>query len=77
MWLVRRVLSHEPDTHSRYDEAQMITLASLSKTYASGAGRVTVLDGIDLSVDSNEILAVIGPSGAGKSTLARCVNLLE
>jgi polar amino acid transport system ATP-binding protein len=36
-----------------------------------------VLQGIDLSVASREVLTIIGPSGSGKSTLLRCVNLLE
>jgi ABC-type polar amino acid transport system ATPase subunit len=36
-----------------------------------------VLDGIELTVDSREVLVVIGPSGSGKSTLLRCINLLE
>ena len=40
-------------------------------------GDNVVLDGIDLSVDSGEVLVVIGPSGSGKSTLLRCINLLE
>lgn len=55
----------------------MISIKKLSKIYASGSRRVTILDGIDLTVSSDEILAVIGPSGAGKSTLARCINLLD
>jgi ABC-type polar amino acid transport system ATPase subunit len=40
-------------------------------------GDNVVLDGVDLTVDSREVLVVIGPSGSGKSTLLRCINLLE
>ena len=36
-----------------------------------------VLDGINLEVNNQDILAVIGPSGSGKSTLNRCMNMLE
>jgi polar amino acid transport system ATP-binding protein len=36
-----------------------------------------VLDGVDLSVCEDEVVALIGPSGSGKSTLLRCLNLLE
>ncbi|WP_422752286.1 amino acid ABC transporter ATP-binding protein [Micromonospora sp. WMMD708] len=39
-------------------------------------GRV-VLDGLDLTVDEHQVVALIGASGSGKSTLLRCVNLLE
>jgi ABC-type polar amino acid transport system ATPase subunit len=40
-------------------------------------GDNVVLDAVDLTVDSGQVLVVIGPSGSGKSTLLRCVNLLE
>ncbi|MBB2912939.1 polar amino acid transport system ATP-binding protein [Streptosporangium becharense] len=40
-------------------------------------GHLEVLKGIDLSVDSGQVVCIIGPSGSGKSTLLRCVNLLE
>jgi len=36
-----------------------------------------VLKGINLSVDSHEVVCLIGASGSGKSTLLRCINLLE
>jgi polar amino acid transport system ATP-binding protein len=39
-------------------------------------GTTRVLAGIDLTVASGEVVAVIGPSGSGKSTLLRCMNLL-
>ena len=40
-------------------------------------GEVAVLQGIDLTMSSHEVVALIGASGSGKSTLLRTVNLLE
>jgi polar amino acid transport system ATP-binding protein len=40
-------------------------------------GRTEVLKGIDLVLDSHDVVCLIGASGSGKSTLLRCVNLLE
>ncbi|MCW6569120.1 L-cystine ABC transporter ATP-binding protein TcyN [Yersinia ruckeri] len=36
-----------------------------------------VLHGIDLQVNTGEVVAIIGPSGSGKTTLLRSINLLE
>ena len=55
----------------------MIELQHLTKTYGSGAGAVTALDDVSLSIEQGEIFGIIGLSGAGKSTLVRCINLLE
>src|SRR2546429_7488309 len=40
-------------------------------------GSLTVLDGIDLSVQRGQVVVIIGPSGSGKTTLLRCINHLE
>jgi polar amino acid transport system ATP-binding protein len=40
-------------------------------------GKTEVLKGIDVELQSHEVVCLIGASGSGKSTLLRCVNLLE
>jgi polar amino acid transport system ATP-binding protein len=40
-------------------------------------GQNHVLKGIDLAVDTHQVICLIGASGSGKSTLLRCVDLLE
>ena len=51
----------------------MIVVKGLSKQFKGQ----TVLNGIDLTVQPGEVVAIIGPSGSGKTTFLRCLNLLE
>jgi NitT/TauT family transport system ATP-binding protein len=51
-----------------------VIVDGVSKTYVDGTGQpVHALDGIDLSVESEEFAAVLGPSGCGKSTLLNLI----
>lgn len=50
-----------------------VEIRNVSKTF----GKNKVLDGLDLSIEKGEVVAIIGPSGTGKSTLLRTLNRLE
>ncbi|CAH2603885.1 glutamate/aspartate ABC transporter ATP binding subunit [Rhodovastum atsumiense] len=51
----------------------MLEIVGLEKRF----GERQVLRGIDLRVETGELVFVIGPSGSGKSTMLRCCNRLE
>ena len=40
-------------------------------------GNLNVQNGIDLTVNKGDVIAILGPSGSGKTTLLRCINYLE
>lgn len=48
----------------------MLSVEGLRSRY----GRIEVLHGIDLTVNSGEIVTVVGANGAGKTTLLRCIS---
>jgi putative ABC transport system ATP-binding protein len=47
----------------------LLTLRSVTKTYATSEGPLKVLDGVDLVLEPGQTLALTGESGSGKSTL--------
>jgi polar amino acid transport system ATP-binding protein len=55
------------------EPAEAIVVRGLRKSF----GANHVLNGVDLTVATHEVVCLIGASGSGKSTLLRCLNLLE
>jgi putative ABC transport system ATP-binding protein len=55
----------------------VLEMRQVSRTYGHGAAEVHALRGVDLTVRSGEMVAVMGPSGSGKSTLLTIAGTLE
>lgn len=57
--------------------ASEIDIRDLKKTYRSRRGRVSAIDGLDLSIEQGQFISILGPSGCGKSTLLMCMAGLD
>jgi ABC-type lipoprotein export system ATPase subunit len=47
----------------------------IRKTFGAGATEVHALRGVDLTLETGKMVALLGPSGAGKSTLIKAMGL--
>lgn len=53
----------------------IIKVENLKKHYKNG--EVKALDGVSMTINKGDVVAIIGPSGSGKSTFLRSLNLME
>jgi putative ABC transport system ATP-binding protein len=57
--------------------APLIELAGVEKVYRNGKLAYAALRGVDLSISTGEMVAIVGPSGSGKSTIINMITGID
>jgi putative ABC transport system ATP-binding protein len=62
---------------STHTGGMMIQLTNVTKVYRMGELEVRALNGVSLTIDEGEMVAIMGPSGSGKSTMMNILGCLD
>ena len=66
-----------PNVHEMSTAEAIIDMHGIVKTFKNEAGEVTVLKGIDLTINRGEFVSIVGKSGSGKSTLLNMITGID
>ncbi len=56
---------------------KILEINNLSKHFVNNGSNISVLNNINLKIETGKVIAIIGPSGSGKSTFLHLVSLLD
>lgn len=56
---------------------EILRCNNVTKVFGKGGNQVTALNGIDLSIEKGEFVAIVGASGSGKSTLLHILGSVD
>jgi putative ABC transport system ATP-binding protein len=73
----RSKLKIGPNQHEMSSPDTIIDMHGIVKTFRNEAGEVTVLKGIDLTINRGEFVSIVGKSGSGKSTLLNMITGID
>ena len=73
----RSKLKIGPNQHKMSSPDALIDMHGIVKTFRNEAGEVTVLKGIDLTINRGEFVSIVGKSGSGKSTLLNMITGID
>lgn len=57
--------------------SSVVEMTNVAKTFGEGSSIVRALDGVDVTIDEGEFVAIVGPSGSGKSTMMNLIGCLD
>jgi len=57
--------------------SKVLELKNVKRSFEQGGHRLSILNGVNLSIKRGEVVALLGPSGSGKTTLLQIAGLLE
>ena len=66
-----------PASRTAPPQSPLIQITNVTKHYQQGTTTVRALDGISLTIEAGEFVAIMGQSGSGKSTLMNIIGCLD